>query len=224
MSTSNEQSRVAASIDRAIDAFREGRPVLIHDAADREGETDIVYPAGAMTPEAVARLRNDAGGLVCLALSYDAAEALDLPFRQETIDHPVAADHDLGYDERSSFSLTVNHRDTYTGITDEDRALTITEMGALTEDPDPAAFAENFRAPGHVHVLKAAPGLLADRRGHTELGLALADAAGLPPAVVVCEMLDDESGRERPPAAAREYAETHGFPYLEGREVVEHLG
>ena len=224
MSTSNEPTAPTASIDHAISAFREGRPVLVHDAADREGETDLVYPAGAVTPEAVARMRNDAGGLVCVALSYDVAEVLELPFTQEVIDHPVGADHDLGYDERSSFSLTVNHRDTYTGITDEDRALTITELANVAADPNPKAFAASFRAPGHVHLLKAAPGLLADRRGHTELGLALADAAGLPPAVVVCEMLDDESGRERPPAAARAYAEEHGYPYVEGRDIIEQLG
>jgi len=224
MSTSDDHVRGSTGIDHAISALRNGDPVLIHDAVDREGETDLVYPTGAVTPDAVARLRNDAGGLVCVALGYEVAEALDLPFRQMSLDHPAAADHELGYDERSSFSLTVNHRDTYTGITDEDRALTITELAAMVESPDSAAFADQFRAPGHVHLLKAAPGLLADRRGHTELGVALAAAANLPPAVVVCEMLDDESGRERPPASAREYAETHGFPYVEGRDIVEKLG
>jgi 3,4-dihydroxy 2-butanone 4-phosphate synthase len=225
MSTSNDDAATAsASVERAIAAVREGGPVLIHDAADREGETDLVYPAGAVTPDAVARMRNDAGGLVCVALSNAVAEALDLPFVQELIDHPAGADHELGYDERSSFSLTVNHRDTYTGITDEDRALTITALADVAGDPDPEAFAADFRAPGHVHLLKAAPGLLADRKGHTELGLALAGAAGLPPAVVVCEMLDDESGRERPPAAARAYAQAHDIPYVEGREIVDQLG
>jgi 3,4-dihydroxy 2-butanone 4-phosphate synthase len=211
-------------LDRAVAAFREGRPVLVHDAADREGEVDLIYPARAVTPEAVARMRNDAGGLVCAALADEVAESFELPFLQESIDHPLAADHELGYDERSSFSLTVNHRDTYTGITDEDRSLTIRELGRAAADPDGVEFAAEFRAPGHVHLLRAAPDLLADRKGHTELGVALAEAAGTEPAVVVCEMLDDETGGARSPAAARAYAERNGFPYLEGSEIVARLG
>jgi 3,4-dihydroxy 2-butanone 4-phosphate synthase len=213
----------AGSVERAVEAVRRGDPVLVHDAADREGETDLIYPAGAVTPAAVARMRNDAGGLVCVALSDSVAEAFELPYQQDVLDHPAAADHDLGYDERSSFSLTVNHRDTYTGITDDDRALTITRLAEAAADPASVAFAEEFRAPGHVHLLRAAPGLVADREGHTELALVLAAAAGTPPAMVVCEMLDDETGGALSPAAARAYAERHGLVYVEGRDVIDAL-
>jgi 3,4-dihydroxy 2-butanone 4-phosphate synthase len=212
-----------SGIDAAIAAFRAGEPVLIHDAADREGETDLVYPASGVTTEAVARMRNDAGGLVCTALSHEVAEAFDLPFMQDVIDHEMAADHDLAYDERSSFSLTVNHRETFTGITDEDRALTITELARAAAAPDEVDFAAEFRAPGHVHLLRAAPDLLADRLGHTELGVALAAAADTAPAVVVCEMLDDETGKALPPAAAQAYGERTGIPYVEGSEIVDRL-
>jgi 3,4-dihydroxy 2-butanone 4-phosphate synthase len=213
----------ADPVSAAVEAFRAGDPVLVHDAADREGETDLVYPATAVTPDAVARMRNDAGGLVCTALSDGVAESLDLPFIQESIDHPLAADHDLAYDERSSFSLTVNHRETFTGITDEDRALTIRELGRHATDPDSGAFADAFRAPGHVHLLRAAPGLLDDREGHTELGIALARAAGREPAVVVCEMLDDETGGARSPVDARAYAERHDLVYVEGAALLDAL-
>ncbi len=212
-----------AGVTAAVEAFREGHPVCIHDAADREGETDLVYPAGAATPEAVARLRNDAGGLVCVAISDAVADAFELPFLQEHLDHPAAADHDLAYDERSSFSLSVNHRTTRTGITDEDRSLTIRELGAAAADPASADFATDFRTPGHVHLLRAAPNLLADRRGHTELGVALAAAAELPPAVVVCEMLDDTTGGALSPATAADYARRHDIPYVEGADLVERL-
>jgi 3,4-dihydroxy 2-butanone 4-phosphate synthase len=241
MSQSSNTTRVRRGVDSAIAAFAAGEPVLVHDAADREGEVDLVYPAAAVTPEAVARMRNDAGGLICVALSDDVCAAWDLPFAQELIDHPTAASHDLSYDERSSFSLTVNHRDTFTGITDEDRALTISELGSAAGSvrrattvagdgaeesvaADAEGFAESFRSPGHVHLLRAAPGLLDDREGHTELGIALADAAGVEPAVVVCEMMDDESGGALSPAAARAYADRNGFTYVEGSELLARLG
>ncbi|MFW6382932.1 MAG: 3,4-dihydroxy-2-butanone-4-phosphate synthase [Haloferacaceae archaeon] len=218
------RSTGVAAFDRALESLATGEPILVHDAADREGETDLIYHANAVTPDAVARLRNDAGGLICVALGHDVAEAFDLPFYTEAVDHPATGAHDLGYDERSSFSLTVNHRDTYTGITDNDRSLTIRALADAAADPDATAFAEEFRVPGHVHLLKGAPELLAQREGHTELGLALADAADLPPAVVVCEMLDDETGRALTPAAARAYADRHGFAYLEGADVLDRLG
>ncbi len=211
-------------VGRAVDAFRSGSPVLVHDAEDREGETDLIYPAGAVGPDAVARMRNDAGGLVCVALSAPVCEALDLPFVQEEIDHPTANDHDLAYDDRSSFSLTVNHRETRTGITDVDRSRTIRALSRAASEPDPELFARAFRAPGHVHLLRAADGLLAEREGHTEFGIALAEAAGLPPAVVVCEMLDDETGVALSPADARAYAQRYDLPYVEGSEVVARLG
>jgi len=224
MSRSDNMHQTTSGIDAALAAFRAGEPVLVHDAAGREGETDLIYPATAVTPAAVARMRNDAGGLVCTALSYEVAEAFGLPFVQEAIDHPAAADHDLSYDERSSFSLTVNHRDTFTGITDEDRALTISELGRAAGAPDATDFAAEFRTPGHVHVLKAAPGLLSDRLGHTELGIALAAATDQAPAIVVCEMLDDETGGALSPTAARAYGERTGIPFVEGSEIVDRLG
>ena len=195
--------------------------MCIHDAADREGETDLIYPASAVTPEAVARLRNDAGGLVCVALSDAVSEAFDLPFLQSEIDHPAAARHDLAYDDRSSFSLPVNHRNTRTGITDEDRSLTIRELARAAETPEQVDFASEFRSPGHVHILRAAPGLLTNRQGHTELGIALAELAGVEPAVVVCEMLDDHTNEAMTPADAAAYAESHGIPYIEGSVLVE---
>jgi len=216
-------------VDRVVEAFRSGRPVLVHDADDREGETDLIYPAGAVTADAVARLRNDAGGLICVALPDDVARTFDLPFTQDALDHPAAAAHDLDYDERSSFSITVNHRDTFTGITDADRSLTISALadaaaGAAAGEYDVDDFAAEFRAPGHVHLLRSAPRGLAQRRGHTELGLALAEAASRPPAVVVCEMLDDDSGHALPKADAREYAAENGLQFVEGRRLVERLG
>ena len=217
------KSDSSTAVDAAVAAFRDGDPVLVHDAADREGEVDLVYPAEAVTPDAVARMRNDAGGLVCVALGEDVADAFGLPFASDAIDHP-AADHDhLGYDERSSFSLSVNHRETYTGITDRDRALTVSELGRAAAEPEHTAFAEAFRAPGHVHLLRAAPSL-ADRQGHTELAVALADEAGIAPAAVVCEMLDGETGEARSVVDAKAYAERNDLVYVEGSALLDAFG
>ncbi|MDZ7731096.1 MAG: 3,4-dihydroxy-2-butanone-4-phosphate synthase [Natrialbaceae archaeon] len=213
----------ASAIDAAIEALAAGDPILVHDAADREGETDLIYHASAVTPDAVSQLRNDAGGLICVALSDAVAETFGLPFLEEEIDHPAAASHDLGYDDRSSFSLTVNHRDTYTGVTDIDRSRTIRGLADAAAAPDDYPFAEEFRTPGHVHILRGAPGLLEQREGHTELGLALAAAGDLTPAVVVCEMLDGETGQALTPIDAANYAADHKLTYLEGRDILTTL-
>ncbi len=212
-------------VERAIESFRRGDPVLIHDFDDREAETDLVYPAAAVTPEAVSRLRNDAGGLVCVALADGVADAFDLPLMEEALDHPTAAG-EVAYDDRSSFSISVNHRDTYTGITDADRSRTIRALAAAADgvpEYDLDAFATEFRSPGHVSLLRAAPSLT-DRQGHTELVIALAAAANREPAAVVCEMLDDASGEALPKARAREYAVRNDLAFVEGATLIKTLG
>lgn len=216
------------TVEAAVAAFGRGEPVLVHDAADREGEVDIIYPATAADADAMTRLRNDAGGLVCVAVTDAVADAWELPFLSDALEHPATESDHLAYDSRSSFSLPVNHRETFTGITDDDRALTATELGraaaaTLAGEFDADAFAAAFRSPGHVNLLRGAPDGLADRQGHTELGLALAEAAGQPPAVVVCEMLDDETGGAVTPAAARAYAERNGLVYVEGKDLLTRL-
>ena len=211
-------------VTAAMEALAAGNPVCIHDFDDREGEVDLVYHARSITPKKVARLRTDAGGLVCVALSDGVMEAADLPFAVDAIDHQAVDGSTLAYGDRPSFSLSVNHRETYTGITDEDRAKTIAALGdyaaTVESEAQPAtAFAEQFRVPGHVQLLRGAPGLLATRRGHTELGLALAEAAGLSPAVVVSEMLTDGNG-PRSLGSAREYALEHEIPLVDGADLV----
>jgi len=220
--------RLSADVTAALEAFRAGDPVLVHDFDDREGETDLLYPAAAVTPTAVARLRNDAGGLLFVALSDAVATAFNLPFLHDVIDHPSNDHSDLRYDSRPSFSISVNHRETYTGITDQDRSLTIRSLAdaaaaAVSGSYDAAEFGATFRTPGHVHLLKAAPGLFDNRRGHTEFGIALADAAEQAPAVAGCEMLDDATGGALSKHAARDYAERHGLAFVEGDSLIEAL-
>jgi len=222
-SRSYRRNEPAGGLDNAITAFQQGKPVLIHDAADRENEVDLVYPAHLVTSSDVARLRNDAGGLICVALSYDVAEAFALPFAAEELSHPAGSEIGIEYDDRSSFSLTVNHRDTFTGIVDNDRAQTISALGEAARNPDDVDFAAEFDTPGHVHLLKAAPNLLEDRQGHTELGVALAEMADVPPAAVVCEMLDDETGGALSRTNAAAYAGENDFVFLDESTIIDEV-
>ena len=226
---------IPESVLRGIEAVRAGQLVLIFDSEDREGETDFVLPACAITPREVANFRNEAGGLICVAIHPLAAERLGLPLMSDILrnvnsTYPflstiVEGAGDLHYDKRSSFSLWLNHRDTFTGITDRDRALTIRKIGeavasVLNGTGSPYSFSREFRSPGHVSLLRAAEGLLDERRGQTELSVALAVLAGIPPAMVICEMLDDESGRARSKENAQAFASERSVIFMEGAEIV----
>jgi 3,4-dihydroxy 2-butanone 4-phosphate synthase len=215
-------------IDNALNALKRGEFVLLYDFDEREGETDIAIRADAVTPRHICRMRKDAGGLICTAVHPAAAKKLGLPFASELLSLTGIAerDGDIPYDREnhSSFSLWVNHRETFTGITDNDRALTITRLAEQVRrslNGGGVTFAKEFRTPGHVPLLRAAEGLLEQRRGQTELSVALAEMADITPVITICEMLDDETGRALSKQDARRYAEKHGLVFIEGREVLE---
>jgi 3,4-dihydroxy 2-butanone 4-phosphate synthase len=133
-------------------------------------------------------------------------------------------DAELEYDDRSSFSTWVNHRSTRTGVTDKDRAKTIRRVSDAVETVLAGGvfdFPSEFRAPGHVAVLRAHDDLLDGRRGHTEMSVALAEEAGIAPATVVCEMLDDETGGAIALGDARRYADDNGLVLLRGEELAK---
>ncbi|NLX50347.1 MAG: 3,4-dihydroxy-2-butanone-4-phosphate synthase [Methanospirillum sp.] len=213
-------------IEDALAALRDGRFILLYDFDNREGETDFAIRADAVTPAHIRQMRKDGGGLICCAVAHEAAERIGLPFAHSVLETAGVGvrDHVIPYDRlnRSSFSLWVNHASTFTGITDNDRATTINEIAdhvrrALAGER--TQFFDEFRLPGHVALLRGSDGLLARRCGQTELSLALAGMGGITPAIVVCEMLDDETGQALRKEDARAYGEAHGIPFLEGREV-----
>lgn len=220
-------------IEEALKAFRKGKPVLIFDFEDREGETDIAIPAQFVKPKDVAMMRIEAGGLICVAIHPIAAKKLGLPFMHDVL--KVASqkipslvsisNYDIKYDSRSSFSLWVNHRDTFTGITDIDRAKTIRRIGEIVDivmmNGD-VEFGKEFRTPGHVAILRASENLVYERVGQTELSVALAETAGIAPAVAICEMLDSETGKALSKEKAMKFAEERGIPFVEGKEIVKH--
>lgn len=223
-------------IDEAIESLGRGEAVLIYDFDSREMETDLVMAAEFVTPKHIYQFRRDAGGLICAVIDPLACSILGLPYFVDILrsagrsgDLSIVGSiceraGDLTYDSKSSFSLWVNHRNTFTGITDIDRALTITSLARITKNSlrgHPVHLSDEFRSPGHVPVLRAAPGLLKDRRGQTELSIVLARAAGVTPATVVCEMLDGETGMALSKDDAVKYAKDLGLAFAEGKDIVE---
>lgn len=217
-------------IDKVLDSLRKGDFVLIYDGNDREREVDMVISGEYITPDKIARLRKDAGGLICLAISYDVAKNLGLKYMHEILSNEFdgLVYNKAPYGDNPSFSLTINHKNTYTGITDKDRALTIERMSKICKlikegYNAKSMFWNEFRTPGHVPLLIARRGLLKERRGHTELAITLAELAGLTPSMVICEMLDDNTHEALSLIKAKEYASRNGFYLIEGKELNEIL-
>ncbi len=221
------------SLNDAITALKSGDLVMVYDGKGRENEVDLVVAAEHTRPDHVAIMRKDAGGLICLAISNEVASKLGLAYMHEMIAsfgnvNPLflkLTEGTAGYGDKPSFSISINHRDTYTGITDSDRALTISRMARICRDIDAGGveeFASSFRAPGHVPILIASRRLLQDRMGHTELCIYLAKLADLTPAIVMCEMMDSVSHRALTFEAAKEYAGRHGIPLVDAGELKAH--
>jgi len=190
-----------------------------------------VVLAEKVEPRHVAQMRVDAGGLICVALHPSIVKNIELPYMTEVYDAArsfkvLAATEpdDIPYDERSAFSISVNHRKTYTGITDVDRALTIRELGLLGKramvERMTDEFGRSFRSPGHVPLLRAVDGLVMKRQGHTELACALAEMAGVTPALAICEMLDSRTSKALRIKDSIKYAEERGLVHLDGFELV----
>ena len=219
----------------AVKALKEGQVICLYDYDNRERETDLVFAAEFVTPQLVYQLRRDAGGLMCVAIDPVACDRLGIPYIADVLKYVGNSGNgfgaieslyektgDIPYDTKSSFSLWVNHRKVYTGITDVDRALTIKELANITTSAlngNQVPFGSQFRSPGHVPLLRCAPGLLKDRRGQTELSIVLARAANVTPAMVMCEMLDGSTGKALTKDDAMQYAKKHGLAFIEGKEV-----
>ena len=224
-----------SGLDAAVQAFREGRPICVFDAEWREGETDLLFPAAAATPAAMRQLRSDCGGLLFLAIGHEVGELFRLPFLQDLhtdsnlVDkYPVLSElvtNDLQYDSRSAFTLSLNHRDTFTGITDRDRSLTTRRFAELyTEcigsDDALGRLGSEFRTPGHIPVCRETEGGLAQRQGHTELAVAMARTAGLAPVVIGAEMLQPDGDAALSVEAAKQWATARNIPFVSGAEIL----
>jgi 3,4-dihydroxy 2-butanone 4-phosphate synthase/GTP cyclohydrolase II len=175
---------VLSDIERAVKDIAAGRPVIVVDDEDRENEGDLIFAAQHATPELLAFMRRWTSGYICVPLTEEEADRLDLPPQYHT-----------NQDRRgTAYTVTVDARDGIaTGISAADRAHTIRLLA------DPATRPTDLTRPGHVVPLRARAGGVLRRPGHTEAAIDLAVLAGLRPAGVLCEMVNDDGTMMRMP-------------------------
>jgi len=174
-----------ASIEAAIREFKAGRMIVVVDDEDRENEGDLTMAAEMITPETVNFMATHCRGLICLAMTGDRLDELDL--------HPMSTANSALGGTAFTVSIDVKGDDVSTGISAYDRAQTI--RAAVDAHTCP----EDFARPGHVFPLRARPGGVLERRGQTEAAVDLASLAGLQPAGVICEIINDDGTMARLP-------------------------
>ena len=192
-------------LSATIAAMRAGIPVCMLDDHDREDEADLVVAAETLTRDVMAQLIR-AGGLVCLALEDERLKQLDLP--------PMVPANDSLHGTAFTVSIDARHG-VSTGISAADRLATV--RAAIAPNAKPVDLAR----PGHIFPLRAAPGGVLVRRGHTEGSVDLAKLAGLMPAAVIVELMDREGEMLRG-KAAKNFARRHGFPVITIAEIAAH--
>jgi len=197
-----------ATIEEALGHLRRGRPVIVVDAEDREDEGDVVLAAELATPEWIAWTVRVSSGFLCAPVSGEIADALDLP--------PMVARNEDVRGTAYTVSVDAAHGVT-TGISAHDRATTLRVLA------DPRSVRDDLHRPGHVLPLRAVPGGVRVRAGHTEAAVDLVSAAGLRPAAAICEIVGDDGGMMRLPALL-ELGASEGVPVVTIASLVTWLG
>ncbi|MEO7083658.1 MAG: bifunctional 3,4-dihydroxy-2-butanone-4-phosphate synthase/GTP cyclohydrolase II [Gemmatimonadaceae bacterium] len=199
---------VFGTIEQAIADIRDGKFVIVADDEDRENEGDLVCAAQSVTAEMVNFMIKRAGGLICLALNGERVDALDLaPMAETNIDDYRTA-YTVSVDASPRFGVT-------TGISAQDRATTIQVA------VDPAAVPGDLRHGGHVFPLRAREGGVLQRVGHTEAAVDLARLAGLLPAGVICEILNEDGSTARRPQLEA-FAQEQEITFITVAQLVAH--
>jgi len=196
------------TIEQAIEDIRQGKLVVVADDEDRECEGDLVGAAGLITAEKVNFMATHGRGLICLTLTPERTAALGLPQMTERNTEEQATAFTISIDADKRFGVS-------TGISAADRARTV--QVAI----DPAAVPSDLRRPGHVFPLRARPGGVLQRVGHTEASVDLARLAGLYPAGVICEVLAPDGTMMRRPALER-FAAEHGLTLITVAQLVSY--
>jgi 3,4-dihydroxy 2-butanone 4-phosphate synthase / GTP cyclohydrolase II len=195
---------VLMTVEAAAAVVRRGRLVIIVDDEDRENEGDLVVAAESATPEAINFMATHARGLVCLALSEQRCDELQLP---PMVEHNTSP-------HQTAFCVSIEARNRVTtGISAADRAATV-EVAI-----DPATRPADLLRPGHMFPLRARSGGVLKRAGHTEASVDLARIAGLVPAAVICEVMDTDGSMARMPRLL-ELAREHGLGIVTVRDII----
>jgi 3,4-dihydroxy 2-butanone 4-phosphate synthase/GTP cyclohydrolase II len=195
-----------ATIEEAIEDIRQGKFVVVVDAADRENEGDLTIAAQFATPEAVNFMTKEARGLICLCLTQDRCDELQLRQMTDRNETPFG----------TAFTISVEAREgVTTGISAPDRSRTI--QVAI----DPATRPDDLVQPGHVFPLRAREGGVLARAGQTEAAVDLARLAGLIPAGVVCEVMNEDGTMARVPDLIP-YCERHGLKLITVADLIEY--
>lgn len=196
----------AQRLEQAIADQQRGRPVLLMDDFDRENEADLIIPAETLTVPVMAQMIRDGSGIVCLCLTDDTLDRLQLP--------PMVSRNESRFS--TAFTVTIEARDgVSTGVSAADRVTTI--RAATAPDAGP----EHLARPGHVFPLRAVPGGVLARRGHTEGSVDLAVLAGFRPAAVLCELMNPDGSMARGEQIAR-YADQHRLTVLTIAELADY--
>ncbi|BDC98975.1 3,4-dihydroxy-2-butanone-4-phosphate synthase [Persicobacter psychrovividus] len=195
-----------ARINEAIAALKAGRGVLVMDDFDRENEGDIIFPAQSITPKDMALMIRETSGIVCLCLTHERCEQLQLP--------PMVLDNNSK--NQTAFTVTIEAKEgVTTGVSAKDRVTTIQTAVAKNAQP------EDLARPGHVFPLRAHPDGVFGRRGHTEGSIDLVKLAGLGDSAVLAEVtLEDGTMAKLPEIIA--FSEVHDMPVLSIEDIFQY--
>lgn len=185
------------TVESAIEAIRQGEMIIVIDDEDRENEGDLVMAAEKVTPEAINFMATHARGLICVPMTEDRLSQLQIGLMTE----------DNRESMKTAFTVSVDAREVHTGISAQERALTIEKL------VDPNTRPEDLVRPGHIFPLQAVEGGVLRRAGHTETAVDLARLAGLKPAGVICEIMLEDGTMARTPELM-EFAKEHNLKFI----------
>ncbi|MBF2000157.1 MAG: bifunctional 3,4-dihydroxy-2-butanone-4-phosphate synthase RibB/GTP cyclohydrolase II RibA [Synechococcales cyanobacterium C42_A2020_086] len=204
-------SFVFDSIDAALSDLKAGRAIVVVDDENRENEGDLICAAQFATPDMINFMAVEARGLICLAMTGERLDQLDLPL--------MVSSHSFeDSNEQTAFTVSIDgavHLGVGTGISAEDRARTI----QITINPNTKP--SDLRRPGHIFPLRAREGGVLKRAGHTEAGVDLARLAGLYPAAVICEIQNPDGSMARLPELIN-YAKQHGLKLISIADLISY--